>query len=115
MTLACFQLLPQQRSSQARPGDRESGSLRNANTKRSNRGQGVRADPAAELMAERELELPVGGLRDEDAEDRDWERVRPRRVSDADWQRFEGYMREILQAFGMPLDTPGTAKTPCRS
>src|SRR5207248_34291 len=27
---------------------------------------------------------------------------------------MEGYMREILQALGMPLDTPGTVKTPMR-
>jgi len=56
----------------------------------------------------------VGALRGEDVEDRDWERVQPRRISDADWKRFEGYAAEILRAMGMPLDTPGTAKTPGR-
>jgi GTP cyclohydrolase I len=40
--------------------------------------------------------------------------VRPRRISDEDWRRFEGYMGEILAAMGMPLDTPGTRKTPER-
>ena len=65
-------------------------------------------------MAERTLEPTVGDLRDDDVEGRDWERVRPRRISEADWQRFEGYMREILQALGMPLDTPGTKRTPYR-
>jgi len=65
-------------------------------------------------MAEEEHRPMVGGLRDDDLEGRDWERVMPRRISDADWQRFEGYMREILQALGMPLDTPGTLKTPMR-
>jgi len=65
-------------------------------------------------MAERNLEPTLGGLRDEDVEGRDWERVRPRGISAADWQRFEGYIGEILQALGMPLDTPGTKRTPYR-
>ena len=56
----------------------------------------------------------VGGLRDEDFEGRDWERVQPRRISETDWKRFEGYMAEILRALGMPLNTPGTLKTPMR-
>ena len=65
-------------------------------------------------MAEKHLDLRVGDLHDEDVEDRDWERVRPRRIGDADWKRFEGYIAEILEALGMPLNTPGTAKTPQR-
>ena len=65
-------------------------------------------------MAERDSGPMVGDLRDDDLEGRDWERIQPRRVSDADWKRFEGYISEILQALGMPLDTPGTAKTPIR-
>ena len=65
-------------------------------------------------MADEEQRRLVGGLSDDDVEGRDWERVRPRRISEADWNRFEGYMREILQALGMPLDTPGTVKTPMR-
>ena len=65
-------------------------------------------------MATQDLESRVGNLRDEDVEDRDWERVRPRRISQADWARFEGYIAEILQALGMPLNTPGTVKTPHR-
>jgi len=65
-------------------------------------------------MAERELGPMVGDLRDDDIEGRDWERVTPRRISEADWKRFEGYISEILQALGMQLDTPGTAKTPIR-
>ena len=56
----------------------------------------------------------VGGLRDEEVEGRDWERVAPRRSSDEDWDRFEGYIGEILGAMGMSLDTPGTLKTPER-
>jgi GTP cyclohydrolase IA len=65
-------------------------------------------------MAKRIINPTVGDLRDEDAEGRDWERVRPRHITDADWRRYEGYMREILSALGMPLDTPGTAETPQR-
>src|SRR2546428_7568558 len=65
-------------------------------------------------MAEEEPRPMVGGLRDDDLEGRDWERARPRRISDADWKRYEGYMGEILKALGMPLNTPGTTKTPMR-
>ncbi|HET9849298.1 MAG TPA: GTP cyclohydrolase I [Candidatus Dormibacteraeota bacterium] len=65
-------------------------------------------------MARSELEPSVGHLRDEDDEGRDWEHVRPRQIREADWTRFEGYMSEILAAMGMPLDTPGTARTPMR-
>ena len=43
-----------------------------------------------------------------------WERTAPRHVSAAEWARFEGYMAEIFQAFGMDLDTPGTQRTPER-
>jgi len=37
-----------------------------------------------------------------------------RRISDADWQRLERHAGEILAAFGMDLDTPGTRETPGR-
>ena len=43
-----------------------------------------------------------------------WEKVRPRKVSDAQWKKFEGYASEIFEAFGMDLDTPGTRATPSR-
>src|SRR5438477_4265099 len=43
-----------------------------------------------------------------------WEQVRPREVTPAQWQKFEGYAAEIFQAFGMKLDTPGTRETPSR-
>jgi GTP cyclohydrolase IA len=65
-------------------------------------------------MATRDLDASIGALRDEDVEDHDWERVRPRRISEADWKRFEGYIAEILSAMGMSLETPGTIKTPYR-
>src|SRR5438270_5685247 len=44
----------------------------------------------------------------------DWKRLQPRKITPEQWQRFEGYMAEIFTAMGMPLDTPGTARTPTR-
>ncbi|MEA2646922.1 MAG: cyclohydrolase [Chloroflexota bacterium] len=43
-----------------------------------------------------------------------WERETPREIAVEDWQRYEANVAEILEAFGMDLDTPGTAKTPER-
>lgn len=43
-----------------------------------------------------------------------WEQVDPRHISAEKWERFEGYMAEIFEAFGMDLDTPGTLRTPQR-
>lgn len=40
--------------------------------------------------------------------------VQPRHVSDEQWRRFEGYMKEIFGALGMDLDTPATRTTPQR-
>lgn len=41
-------------------------------------------------------------------------RLRPRRVSDEQMSRFEGYMAEIFTAFGMDMTSPATEKTPHR-
>lgn len=38
----------------------------------------------------------------------------PRHLADADWARLERHAGEILSAFGMDLDTPGTRDTPAR-
>jgi GTP cyclohydrolase IA len=43
-----------------------------------------------------------------------WELVYPRDIQPEDWKRYEGYMAEIFQAFGMDMETPGTLKTPER-
>ena len=43
-----------------------------------------------------------------------WEHAVPRNVEPADWLRFERSLAEILAAFGMNLDSPGTARTPAR-
>jgi GTP cyclohydrolase I len=44
----------------------------------------------------------------------EWEAVSPRRISAEQWQRFEGYMREIFGTMGMPMDSLGTHDTPRR-
>ncbi|HEU5367969.1 MAG TPA: hypothetical protein VFU69_05880, partial [Ktedonobacterales bacterium] len=41
-------------------------------------------------------------------------RLHPRRISEEQMRRFEGYMAEIFSAFGMELDSPATEKTPQR-
>jgi GTP cyclohydrolase I len=43
-----------------------------------------------------------------------WEALVRRRIDPETWARFEGYMREIFSALGMPPDTPATARTPTR-
>lgn len=65
-------------------------------------------------MAKPEIESNFDHLHEEDIEDRGWERARPRSISEADWKRFERNIGEILGALGMPLDTPGTERTPFR-
>jgi GTP cyclohydrolase I len=45
---------------------------------------------------------------------RPWETVGPRAISEEDWLRYEGYMREVFTAMGMDADTPGTRTTPER-
>ncbi len=56
----------------------------------------------------------VGLLRDDREDGRDWERVAPRSISSERWETYERWMREILTALGLPLDTPGTVDTPRR-
>lgn len=43
-----------------------------------------------------------------------WERVRPREVTDEQWDRFEDAVAEMFTAFGMDLQTEGTHNTPRR-
>jgi GTP cyclohydrolase I len=43
-----------------------------------------------------------------------WEAVAPRSISEEQWGEFEGYMRKIFAALGMPLDIPSTERTPTR-
>jgi len=40
--------------------------------------------------------------------------IQHRQLSPEQWQRFEGYTAEMLTAFGMDLNTPGTHDTPRR-
>lgn len=54
---------------------------------------------------------------DDEIDERDYQvamRLHPRRISEEQMQRFEGYMAEIFTAFGMDNDSPATAKTPQR-
>jgi GTP cyclohydrolase I len=44
----------------------------------------------------------------------DWTHIRTRRIAPEDRKRFEGYLREIFTALGMPPQTAGTATTPER-
>ena len=66
------------------------------------------------MAAPRQGPDPVGSLQSELQDDREWERATPRKISDEQWQRFEGYLAEVFDALGMPLDTPGTERTPQR-
>lgn len=43
-----------------------------------------------------------------------WTDTRPRRIDETDWARFRANVGEILEAFGIDLDTPGTRETPER-
>src|SRR5262245_50365646 len=43
-----------------------------------------------------------------------WEDVQPRKVRAEDWERYQRYIAEIFEGFGMDLDTPGTIRTPER-
>ena len=42
------------------------------------------------------------------------EEADPRLIAPEDWQRYEGYIGEILTMLGMDLATPGTRETPRR-
>lgn len=53
-------------------------------------------------------------LGEDESESRTWERVRTRELDGRTRDRFEGYIGEILSAFGLDLATPGTIDTPRR-
>lgn len=58
----------------------------------------------------------VGGLAGEDVgyDSKEWTAVHPRRIDEEQWERFEGYMREIFTALGLPTGTLATDRTPRR-
>jgi GTP cyclohydrolase I len=56
----------------------------------------------------------VGWLRDEVDDESDRGRATPRSIPPERWLVYEGWVREILSAMGLPLETPGTAETPRR-
>jgi GTP cyclohydrolase I len=43
-----------------------------------------------------------------------WEQVAPRRIDESDWRRYRESVAEILTAFGLDLETPGSERTPER-
>jgi GTP cyclohydrolase I len=47
-------------------------------------------------------------------EAQDWVQVVPRKIDAEHWHKYERYIAEIFEQFGMELDTPGTRKTPER-
>lgn len=53
-------------------------------------------------------------LGEDESESRTWERVRARELDGRTRDRFEGYIGEILDAFGLDRASPGTADTPRR-
>jgi GTP cyclohydrolase I len=71
------------------------------------------AAPLARADAPAEEEL-AASLLEEAGEPFPWDRLTPRDVSPDQWERFQGYVAEIFEAFGMDLDTPGTRRTPER-
>lgn len=58
----------------------------------------------------------VAGLAGDELQpaENDWAALAPRHISAQEWQRFEGYLREIFTALGMPDDLPSTVDTPRR-
>jgi GTP cyclohydrolase I len=59
-------------------------------------------------------ESMVGSLLDELEDGGEWGRVTPRSIAPERWMVYEGWVREILSAMGLRLDTPATAETPRR-
>jgi GTP cyclohydrolase IA len=71
--------------------------------------------PNANMTDVRRNLVPAAGRATTDPEDAGpWEHFAPRIVTPTDWERFGDNVGEILTAFGMDLDTPGTADTPQR-
>lgn len=71
--------------------------------------------PNANMTDVRRNLVPATGRATTDPEDAGpWEHFAPRIVTPTDWERFGDNVGEILTAFGMDLDTPGTADTPQR-
>ncbi len=65
------------------------------------RGNGAGPPDLSYLLLDREETSP-------------WEQIHPRHIPPEKWKRFEAYVAEIFEAFGMDLNTPGTVATPQR-
>ncbi len=66
------------------------------------------------LRPEREMSDAPLATRTEAQVRADWESARIRDISSSQWVRFEGHMREIFQAMGLPAGQPGTSRTAAR-
>lgn len=69
------------------------------------------------MNAHQHPETPkVGGLAGDEIgyDSAEWTAVHPRGIADEQWQRYEGYLREIFTAFGLPVGTIATDLTPRR-
>jgi GTP cyclohydrolase I len=60
------------------------------------------------------IELTSASAGDGRREATPWSDLPARQIDPRDWKRFRANVREILGAFGMELDTPGTRETPER-
>lgn len=58
------------------------------------------------------IEIASGGMNPNRASR--WFETPPRQISESQWERFRASISEILTAFGMDLETPGTRETPRR-
>ena len=75
------------------------------------RGERMMAnDPIAEIAASEGQREGVRWALSDPEETTSWERVRPRDVTDDQWRRFEDAVGEMFTAFGMDLETEGTAE-----
>lgn len=66
--------------------------------------------PVTRLVGERLLPIT-----DEVADEVEWEAVSPRQITPEEWQRFEGYLKEIFEALGLAIGSAATADTPAAS
>jgi GTP cyclohydrolase I len=72
------------------------------------------ASQTPQMLVRDELATGLTWVSGDPEETSSWERVRPRALSESQWQRFEDSIKEMFEAFGMDLGTAGTQSTPQR-
>jgi len=72
----------------------------------------ISSEPKVPDNSEEDEVAALHGIGRQDSEH--WQRSRPRQIRAEQWARFEGNIREIFEALGMEMDTPGTDRTPSR-